>query len=194
MRTWPAVLLTDVARNVFGSFASLWEWEAIYSADSPIVQLDAAGSRLVVSTHTRAILFDITTKKGSFVGKQLRDGDCGACFLPERERILCVRPKCRMWIADMTGVVESTLKVNVLLAETPSICVAADGPPPARIGEENLEQLLFGRAFHIRQGRGASTIVMSALNSNVTIFLDPWKPSVLSWYLDLKGEWTPASC
>lgn len=184
MRTWPAVILTDVARNVLGSFASVWEWESVYQADAPIVQLDASGNRLVVSTRTRCILFDITAKKGSFVGKQLRDEDCGACFLPDRERILCARPKSRMWIADMMGVVESTLKISMLFSERPDTCLAADYS--ARTGEKNTEQLLFGRTYHVRLGRGPCIVMTTALNSNVTIFLDPWKPSILHWYLDIK--------
>ncbi|XP_044255419.1 Hermansky-Pudlak syndrome 5 protein homolog [Tribolium madens] len=49
--------------------------------DSPIVQLDTYSKFLLVSTQTRSLLCDTESEKYRQIGKKMRDGTFGACFV-----------------------------------------------------------------------------------------------------------------
>ncbi|XP_060568144.1 BLOC-2 complex member HPS5-like, partial [Ruditapes philippinarum] len=97
--------------------------EIIMKLDSAIVQLDKAEDKILVSTMTRCYLCDTVKQHYSQIGKKLRDGNFGACFLQQgtsAPMIYSARPGSRIWEVDFEGNVLNTHQFKQLLALPPS--------------------------------------------------------------------------
>ncbi|XP_053385025.1 uncharacterized protein LOC123535954 [Mercenaria mercenaria] len=103
--------------------------EVIMKLDSAIVQLDKAEDKILVSTVTRCYLCDTNKQNYSQIGKKLRDGNFGACFLTQGSSapmIYSARPGSRIWEVDFEGNVLNTHQFKQLLAVPPSHVVSLD--------------------------------------------------------------------
>lgn len=81
--------------------------------DSSIVQIDCVSTFLLISTHTRTYICKTDKEQYQQIGKQLRLGSFGACFLYKDLRnddlkIFCSRPGARIWVAEVDGLVIQT--------------------------------------------------------------------------------------
>ncbi|WAR03727.1 HPS5-like protein [Mya arenaria] len=100
---------TNKAKNLFSL-----PLEVIMKLDSGVVQIDSVDDRLLVSTLTRHTYTQI--------GKKLRDGSYGSCFLHvgDSTMIYSARPGSRVWEVDYEGAVLNTHQFRQLLAIPPS--------------------------------------------------------------------------
>ncbi|CAN7941035.1 unnamed protein product, partial [Ixodes pacificus] len=90
-------LFVSQAKSLFQSPPS-----TLMRLDSRVVQLDFAQDRLLASTLTRCYLGDTVREKFTQVGKKLRDGEFGGCFVPgaraqDPVTIYAARPGSRLW-------------------------------------------------------------------------------------------------
>ncbi|CAG0915583.1 unnamed protein product [Notodromas monacha] len=90
--------------------------------DAEIVQLDeleSDGRFLLVSTSRRTYVLDVVRELFVAVGKKPRDAPLGACFALDSEgnlRVFAVRPKGRIWEAELDGQVIRTLQLPPVIA------------------------------------------------------------------------------
>uniref|UniRef100_A0A8D9E1H2 Hermansky-Pudlak syndrome 5 protein homolog n=1 Tax=Cacopsylla melanoneura TaxID=428564 RepID=A0A8D9E1H2_9HEMI len=74
--------------------------------DSRIIQMSTCVDWLLVSTMTRSYLCDTVHEQYRQIGKKLRDGHYGACFV--QNKIYSARPGARLWEVNTEGRVLST--------------------------------------------------------------------------------------
>lgn len=130
--------------------------EIIHIEKSAIVQLDMCQDMLLVATTQRSCLLKLRgeiVENVIQVGTRPRDGPYGALFHPRwvdhPPVIYSARPKGRMWEADITGTVRSTVKQRDLITKNPSISsiitltshTLSTSPPPHKIPNLNFHHL-----------------------------------------------------
>uniref|UniRef100_A0A4W4GMH5 Hermansky-Pudlak syndrome 5 protein homolog n=1 Tax=Electrophorus electricus TaxID=8005 RepID=A0A4W4GMH5_ELEEL len=110
-----------------GSGFVLFPVQTITTVDSRVVQLGYLEGRLLVSSLSRCYLCDTEREKFWRVGNKERDGEYGACFLPQQQAglrgqtsgaahlLYCARPGSRVWEASFDGEVLSTHQFKQLL-------------------------------------------------------------------------------
>uniref|UniRef100_A0AAY4DEX7 Hermansky-Pudlak syndrome 5 protein homolog n=1 Tax=Denticeps clupeoides TaxID=299321 RepID=A0AAY4DEX7_9TELE len=105
-----------------GSAFVIFPVQTITTVDSRVVQLGYQEGRLLVSSLSRCYLCDTEREKFWRVGNKERDGEYGACFLPQPRGLsgtpllYCARPGSRVWEASFSGEVLSTHQFKQLLA------------------------------------------------------------------------------
>uniref|UniRef100_A0A8C5N9A5 Hermansky-Pudlak syndrome 5 protein homolog n=1 Tax=Gouania willdenowi TaxID=441366 RepID=A0A8C5N9A5_GOUWI len=107
-----------------GSAFVMFPVQTVATVDSRVVQLGYHDGRLLVSSLSRCYLCDTEREKFWRVGSKERDGEYGACFLPQFRGSLgasppllyCARPGSRIWEASFNGEVLSTHQFKQLLA------------------------------------------------------------------------------
>ncbi|XP_076846999.1 BLOC-2 complex member HPS5 [Brachyhypopomus gauderio] len=110
-----------------GSAFVIFPVQTITTVDSRVVQLGYLEGRLLVSSLSRCYLCDTEREKFWRVGNKERDGEYGACFLPQQQGglrgqgsgaahlLYCARPGSRVWEASFNGDVLSTHQFKQLL-------------------------------------------------------------------------------
>ncbi|XP_060770511.1 Hermansky-Pudlak syndrome 5 protein isoform X2 [Neoarius graeffei] len=111
-----------------GSGFVIFPVQNITTVDSHVVQLGYLEGHLLVSSLSRCYLCDTEREKFWRVGNKERDGEYGACFLPQQQTgsrtpgagtahlVYCARPGSRIWEANFSGEVLSTHQFKQLLA------------------------------------------------------------------------------
>lgn len=119
---------TLCAYFVQGSAFVIFPVQTITTVDSRVVQLGYLEGHLLVSSLSRCYLCDTDREKFWRVGNKERDGEYGACFLPQHQTgsrtpgagtahlVYCARPGSRIWEANFSGEVLSTHQFKQLLA------------------------------------------------------------------------------
>lgn len=109
--------------------------------DSAIVQIESFSNYLLISTTTRTVLCDTEKEQYKQIGKKLRDGQFGACFLPKCEKpvttsdvqIVCARPGVRLWQADFEGTVTVTQQFKCVATQKPASIIHLDNNKDAHL-------------------------------------------------------------
>lgn len=127
--------------------------------DSQIIQIDAYAKYLLISTQTRTYLCNIEKENYRQVGRKLRDGVYGACFIPGKiqqqkppsvksffqvtespaddvlsdVKIFCSRPGARLWNADFEASVTCTYQFKNALIQRPTNIIHVDGSSDGRL-------------------------------------------------------------
>ncbi|KAM9855043.1 BLOC-2 complex member HPS5 [Aulostomus maculatus] len=110
-----------------GSAFVIFPVQTVATVDSRVVQLGYQDGRLLVSSLSRCYLCDTEREKFWRVGNKERDGEYGACFVPQNRGLsvghppllFCARPGSRVWEASFNGEVLSTHQFRQLLACPP---------------------------------------------------------------------------
>lgn len=113
---------------VQGSAFVIFPVQTVTTVDSCVVQLGHLEGHLLVSSLSRCYLCDTERERFWRVGNKERDGEYGACFLPQQQTgsrtpgagaahlVYCARPGSRIWEANFSGEVLSTHQFKQLLA------------------------------------------------------------------------------
>ncbi|XP_064480905.1 uncharacterized protein LOC135394219 isoform X2 [Ornithodoros turicata] len=159
--------------------------------DSKIVQLDFAQDRLLASTLTRCYLGDTLREKFAQVGKKLRDGEFGCCFLSraksqEPASIYVARPGCRLWEADLRGSVLKTHQFKDSLSFPPAKCVSYRHD--YQLSEGGLSADPQGAAFRrlLCLSSSEKAPVILSWSANGIYIIDPRKEEMILWTDDFK--------
>lgn len=182
--------------SVTAIFSSVVE---LLRVDSSVVQLDCMGETLLISTLTRCYLFNVSSKVKTTIGKQLRNGHYGACFLRlpdvDTPSIYCARRKGRLWEADFKG---SVLNTHELQESSPLPPAAVFSYRSGQAREERkrnsrdglaseehqdviMAGLKFGRLFSF-----GSKHLLARSDSHICI-IDPIAAKLLLWTDSFKG-------
>lgn len=159
--------------------------------DSKIVQLDFAQDRLLASTLTRCYLGDTLREKFAQVGKKLRDGEFGCCFLPrakshESASIYVARPGCRLWEADLRGNVLKTHQFKEALAVPPTRLATYrhDYVSSQDNSSVQAQGAAFCRLLNLCPSENPSLIL--SWSANGIYVLDPRRVKIVLWNDDFK--------
>ncbi|KAG0420188.1 hypothetical protein HPB47_003621 [Ixodes persulcatus] len=145
--------------------------------DSRVVQLDFAQDRLLASTLTRCYLGDTVREKFTQVGKKLRDGEFGGCFVPgaraqDTVTIYAARPGSRLWEADLRGSVLKThqFKEALAVAPTPLVTDRSDNNAVENVAPGNGQGTAFCKLLTVWASRRLSSAVFQSTIPPALIF------------------------
>ncbi|XP_072033287.1 LOW QUALITY PROTEIN: uncharacterized protein [Amphiura filiformis] len=167
--------------------------ELLLTAESPIVQLDYADEKVLVSAQTKCVICDTAKKQSYTVGKKPRDGQFGGCFLQrigsDFPAIYTGRPGSRVWEANVVGQVQATHQFKHLLA-IPPLPVVGPSKQPDFVNEQkpqsfNFPVLLPMGAWLCLFFAGVA-FLLTWTDKGVFIF-DPFAVDVVVWTSDIKG-------
>lgn len=160
--------------------------------DSSIVQLDIYWKYLLISTETKTFLCDTNEEHYKQIGKKLRNGPFGCCFLNlssldndiDQVKIICARPGCRLWEANFTCQVIRTQQFKEALIESKStyIYISEDDTDVQIKLKSNNLLLDFGnfKYLHVIDNKFLLTF-----NSNGIYVFDIDSIRVSSWICDV---------
>uniref|UniRef100_A0AAY4DEZ7 Hermansky-Pudlak syndrome 5 protein homolog n=1 Tax=Denticeps clupeoides TaxID=299321 RepID=A0AAY4DEZ7_9TELE len=137
-----------------GSAFVIFPVQTITTVDSRVVQLGYQEGRLLVSSLSRCYLCDTEREKFWRVGNKERDGEYGACFLPQPRGLsgtpllYCARPGSRVWEASFSGEVLSTHQFKQLLACPSTPLITYKREPCYNPKQKTPQSLAFPRLLH----------------------------------------------
>lgn len=163
--------------------------------DSSVVQIDSCSKFLLVSTLSRTFLCDTEKEQYRQIGKKLRDGSFGACFVPVGQadvKIVCSRPGARLWQADFDATVTCTHHFKNISSQKPASIVHLDSSRDGHLSiteysssEYDVPELFnFGKLFVV-----ARKFVLT-YSSDTLYVIDPHSASLLFWsnyYSDIRN-------
>ncbi|XP_052269616.1 uncharacterized protein LOC127871025 isoform X2 [Dreissena polymorpha] len=158
--------------------------EVIMKLDSTVIQIDGVADKIVVSTVTRCYLCDTKLHTYTQIGKKLRDGNFGACFLQvgmSLPMIYSARPGSRIWEVDIEGNVLNTHQFKQLLAAPPVKILKPELSLPEDNSVSTTQSVSFTR-LQVLNPNFILTWTMSSL-----YVLDPVNVKVVLWCKDLSG-------
>lgn len=166
-----------------GSAFVIFPIQTVTTVDSRVVQLCYHDNRLLVSSLSRCYLCDIEREKFWRVGQKERDGEYGACFLPQNRGLVpgqppllyCARPGSRMWEANFSGDVLSTHQFKQLLACPPLPLVSYRNEPHYNSEQKNSQSFAFPKLLYFGDQN-----LMTWTDSAIYIFT-PQNGQVLLW-------------
>ncbi|XP_029823716.2 uncharacterized protein LOC8051152 [Ixodes scapularis] len=160
--------------------------------DSRVVQLDFAQDRLLASTLTRCYLGDTVREKFTQVGKKLRDGEFGGCFVPgaraqDPVTIYAARPGSRLWEADLRGSVLKThqFKEALAVAPTPLVTDRSDNNAVENVAPGNGQGTAFCKLLTV-WASGESMPFLMSWSARGLYVIDPHRAKVMLWNDQLK--------
>uniref|UniRef100_A0A672K2K9 HPS5-like beta-propeller domain-containing protein n=1 Tax=Sinocyclocheilus grahami TaxID=75366 RepID=A0A672K2K9_SINGR len=163
-----------------GSAFVMFPVQTITTVDSHVVQLGYSDGHLVVSSLSCCYLCDTEREKFWRVGNKERDGEFGACFLPQGPvgqrgpaLLYCARPGSRIWEASFSGEVLSTHQFKQLLACPPLPLVSYKNEPHFNPAQTSPQSLAFPRLLHDQN-------LLTWTDSAIYIFT-PHSGQVLLW-------------
>ncbi|XP_030646125.1 BLOC-2 complex member HPS5 [Chanos chanos] len=172
-----------------GSAFVIFPVQTITTVDSRVVQLGYMDGRLLVSSLSRCYLCDTEREKFWRVGNKERDGEYGACFLPQlrgqvgsgggggapQPLLYCARPGSRVWEASFSGEVLSTHQFKQLLACPPLPLISCKTAPVYNPAQKTPQSLAFPRLLHFGDQN-----LLTWTDSAIYIFT-PQSGQVLLW-------------
>ncbi|XP_060742395.1 Hermansky-Pudlak syndrome 5 protein [Tachysurus vachellii] len=170
-----------------GSSFVIFPAQTIMTVDSRVVQLGYLEGHLLVSSLSRCYLCDTEREKFWRVGNKERDGEYGACYLPQQQTgsrtpgtgnthlVYCARPGSRIWEANFSGEVLSTHQFKQLLACPPLPLVSCKNEPHYISGQRSPQSLAFRRLLHLSDHH-----LLTWTDSAIYIFT-PHSRQVLLW-------------
>ncbi|XP_047675393.1 Hermansky-Pudlak syndrome 5 protein isoform X1 [Tachysurus fulvidraco] len=170
-----------------GSSFVIFPAQTIMTVDSRVVQLGYLEGHLLVSSLSRCYLCDTEREKFWRVGNKERDGEYGACYLPQQQTgsrtpgtanthlVYCARPGSRVWEANFSGEVLSTHQFKQLLACPPLPLVSCKNEPHYISGQKSPQSLAFRRLLHLSDHN-----LLTWTDSAIYIFT-PHSGQVLLW-------------
>ncbi|XP_062859376.1 Hermansky-Pudlak syndrome 5 protein isoform X2 [Trichomycterus rosablanca] len=172
-----------------GSGFVIFPVQTITTVDSRVVQLGYLEGRLLVSSLTRCYLCDTEREKFWRVGNKERDGEYGACFLPQQQAgskgpgtatgsghlLYCARPGSRIWEANFNGEVLSTHQFKQLLAFPALPLISYKSEPQYNLAQKSPQSLAFPRLLHLSDQN-----LLTWTDSAIYIFT-PQNGQVLLW-------------
>ncbi|XP_070828984.1 Hermansky-Pudlak syndrome 5 protein [Chaetodon trifascialis] len=140
-----------------GSAFVIFPVQTVTTVDSRVVQLGYQEGRLLVSSLSRCYLCDTEREKFWRVGNKERDGEYGACFLPQNRGLLvgqppllyCARPGSRMWEASFNGEVLSTHQFKQLLACPPLPLITYRNEPHYNPAQKSSQSIAFSKLLYL---------------------------------------------
>ncbi|XP_063053790.1 Hermansky-Pudlak syndrome 5 protein isoform X2 [Engraulis encrasicolus] len=172
-----------------GSGFVMFPVQTVTTVDSKVVQLGFQEGRLLVSSLSRCYLCDTDREKFWRVGNKERDGEYGACFLPQSRAgsgcsppplLYCARPGSRVWEASFGGEVQSTHQFKQLLACPPVPLVTYKHEPQHSPNQKSPQSLAFPKLLPIGDQH-----LLTWTDSAVYVFT-PQCDQVLLW-TEVKG-------
>ncbi|XP_012674244.1 Hermansky-Pudlak syndrome 5 protein isoform X2 [Clupea harengus] len=171
-----------------GSAFVIFPVQTVTTVDSKVVQLGYQEGRLLVSSLSRCYLCDTDREKFWRVGNKERDGEYGACYLPQARGsggsppplLYCARPGSRMWEASFGGEVQSTHQFKQLLACTPVPLITYKHEPHYNPNQKSPQSLAFPKLLHLGDQH-----LLTWTDSAIYIFT-PQSDQVLLW-TEVKG-------
>ncbi|XP_026775154.1 Hermansky-Pudlak syndrome 5 protein [Pangasianodon hypophthalmus] len=170
-----------------GSAFVIFPVQTITKVDSRVVQLGYLDGHLLVSSLSRCYLCDTEREKFWRVGNKERDGEYGACFLPQQQTgsrtpgagishlVYCARPGSRIWEANFSGEVLSTHQFKQLLACPALPLISCKNEPHYNPGQRSPQSLAFPRLLHFSDHN-----LLTWTDSAIYIFT-PHSGQVLLW-------------
>ncbi|XP_017340973.1 Hermansky-Pudlak syndrome 5 protein isoform X1 [Ictalurus punctatus] len=170
-----------------GSAFVIFPVQTITTVDSRVVQLGYLEGHLLVSSLSRCYLCDTDREKFWRVGNKERDGEYGACFLPQHQTgsrtpgagtahlVYCARPGSRIWEANFSGEVLSTHQFKQLLACPALPLISYKIEPHYNPGQRSPQSLTFPRLLHLSDHN-----LLTWTDSAIYIFT-PHSGQVLLW-------------
>ncbi|XP_053346697.1 Hermansky-Pudlak syndrome 5 protein [Clarias gariepinus] len=170
-----------------GSSFVIFPVQTITTVDSRVVQLGYLEGHLLVSSLSRCYLCDTEREKFWRVGNKERDGEYGACFLPQLQTgsrtpgagtahlVYCARPGSRIWEANINGEVLSTHQFKQLLACPALPLISYKNEPHYPPGQKSPQSLAFPRLLHVSDHN-----LLTWTDSAIYIFT-PHNGQVLLW-------------
>lgn len=159
--------------------------------DSAIVQIDSYSKYLLISTATRTFLCDTEKEQYRQIGKKLRDGVFGACFVPAKEkpantsdvRIVCSRPGARLWQADFDATVTCTHQFKNIASQKPASIIHLENNTEAHLSVTDYssskydlpEAFNFGKVFAVAQK------FLLTYTNDIIYIIDPHNATLLFW-------------
>lgn len=134
-----------------GSAFVMFPVQTITTVDSRVVQLGYMDGRLLVSSLSRCYLCDTEKEKFWRVGNKERDGEYGACFIPQSRGLTmgqppllyCARPGSRIWEASFSGEVLSTHQFKQLLSCPPVPLISYRSEPQYNPAQRSSQSIAF---------------------------------------------------
>uniref|UniRef100_A0AAY4DET3 Hermansky-Pudlak syndrome 5 protein homolog n=1 Tax=Denticeps clupeoides TaxID=299321 RepID=A0AAY4DET3_9TELE len=170
-----------------GSAFVIFPVQTITTVDSRVVQLGYQEGRLLVSSLSRCYLCDTEREKFWRVGNKERDGEYGACFLPQPRGLsgtpllYCARPGSRVWEASFSGEVLSTHQFKQLLACPSTPLITYKREPCYNPKQKTPQSLAFPRLLHFGDQN-----LLTWTDSAIYMFT-PQSGQVLLW-TEIKGK------
>ncbi|XP_027883963.1 BLOC-2 complex member HPS5 [Xiphophorus couchianus] len=168
-----------------GSAFVIFPVQTVTTVDSRVVQLGYQDGRLLVSSLSRCYLCDTEKEKFWRVGNKERDGEYGACFLPQNRGLLvgqppllyCARPGSRIWEANFNGEVLSTHQFKKLLACPPVPLITYRNEPnynPAQSSPQSLgfPKLLYFGDQNLLTWTGSAIYIFTPQNGQVLLWTE----------------------
>ncbi|XP_052800532.1 uncharacterized protein LOC128231569 [Mya arenaria] len=169
---------TNKAKNLFSL-----PLEVIMKLDSGVVQIDSVDDRLLVSTLTRCYLCNTKQHTYTQIGKKLRDGSYGSCFLHvgDSTMIYSARPGSRVWEVDYEGAVLNTHQFRQLLAIPPSPVLNLLRALPSSAGLSAAQSVSFPKLLVLHPN-----LLLTWTTSSIYV-LDPINVKVILWCNQFSG-------
>ncbi|KAF7701894.1 Hermansky-Pudlak syndrome 5 protein [Silurus meridionalis] len=170
-----------------GSAFVIFPVQSITTVDSRVVQLGYLEGHLLISSLSRCYICDTEREKFWRVGNKERDGEYGACFLPQMQTgsrtpgagatqlVYCARPGSRIWEANFSGEVLSTHQFKQLLACPPLPLISYKNEPHYKPGQRSPQSLAFHRLLQLSDHN-----LLTWTDSAIYIFT-PHSGQVLLW-------------
>ncbi|KAL1459762.1 hypothetical protein WDU94_011717 [Cyamophila willieti] len=148
--------------------------------DSRIIQMSTCVDWLLVSTMTRSYLCDTVHEQYRQIGKKLRDGHYGACFV--QNKIYSARPGARLWEVNTEGRVLSTqqYKNSLNVPPTPLVKLNQTNLSPATATDSGDKGFNFNK-LGIINDRYIFTFTKDAL-----YVFDPERLDLVLWNNDVR--------
>lgn len=177
--------------------------------DSQIIQIDVYAKYLLISTQTRTYLCDTEKENYRQVGRKLRDGEYGACFVPGKRqqqkpqpvksffqaaelpsediladvKIFCSRPGARLWLADFEASVACTYQFKNALIQRPTNIIHIDGALDGRLSITDFSIVPYSipQVFNFGRTYSLSDQFIFTFSSDTLYVFQPDTVSLLLW-------------
>ncbi|XP_026685617.1 Hermansky-Pudlak syndrome 5 protein homolog, partial [Diaphorina citri] len=149
--------------------------------DSRIVQMSTCHDWLLVSTLTRSYLCDTVHEQYRQIGKKLRDGHYGSCFV--QNKIYSARPGARLWEVNTEGKVISTQQYKNSLNVPPT--------PLVKLNETNFNYSETGTevnpGFNFNKLGIINDKYIFTFTSDALYVFDPERLDLVLWNNDVRN-------